>query len=133
MRELVIVDVGKAARKEPPTGVLELLLTLTRGGLCRGWTPKLKPATLAAMNEFGPLIDQLYREEILHARKMTPQQRIAAAFEFAPMAYEFMYAGIRRQHPDADDAELLRLARERIAKVRRMHEAKIYRPVEPPR
>lgn len=84
------------------------------------------------MNEFQPLIDQLYREEILHARKMTPQQRIAAAFDFAPMAYQFMYAGIRSQNPEADDAELLRLARERIAKVRRMHEAKIYRAVAVP-
>ena len=84
------------------------------------------------MNEFQPLIDQLYREEILHARKMTPQQRIAAAFEIAPLALGFMYAGIRRQHPEADDAELLRLARERIAKVRRMHEWKIYRPAEAP-
>jgi len=85
------------------------------------------------MNEFQPLIDQLYREGILSARKMTPQQRLTAAFELSPFAHSFMYAGIRGQHPDADDGELLRLARERIAKVRRCNEWKIFYPAETPR
>jgi hypothetical protein len=84
------------------------------------------------MSEFQPLIDQLYREEILRARAQTPEQRIAGAFEIAPLAHGMMYAGIRAQHPDADEAELLRLARERIAKVRRCNEWKIFRPVEWP-
>jgi hypothetical protein len=84
------------------------------------------------MSEFQPLIDQLYREEVLRARAMTPEQRITAAFEIAPLAHAFMYSGIRSQHPDVDDTELLRLARERIAKVRRCNEWKIFRPAEKP-
>ena len=35
------------------------------------------------MNEFQPLIDQLRREEVERARRMTPEQRIAAAFELS--------------------------------------------------
>ena len=85
------------------------------------------------MSEFQPLIDQLYREEILRARKMTPQQRLTAAFELSPFAHSMMYAGIRSAHPDADEKELLRLARERIAKVRRCNEWKIFRPAEVPK
>ncbi len=85
------------------------------------------------MNPHQPLMDQLYREEILRARTQTPQQRVAGAFGIAPFARAMMEAGIRSQHPDADDAEVLRLGRERIAKVRRMREWKIYRPVEAPR
>ena len=84
------------------------------------------------MNKLQPLIDELYREEILRARKQTPQERVRAAFEIAPFARAMMYAGIRRQHPQADDGELLRLARERIAKVRRINEWKIFRPAEVP-
>ena len=85
------------------------------------------------MNSHQPLIDQLYREEILRARKQTPQQRVAGAFEIAPFARGMMEAGIRSQHPGADDAEVLRLGRERIAKGRRINEWKIFRPVEAPR
>ena len=85
------------------------------------------------MSEFQPLIDQLYREEILRARQMTPEERLTAAFEIAPLAHAFMYAGIRGQHPQADEAELLRLARARIAKVRRCNEWKIFLPAEAPR
>lgn len=66
------------------------------------------------MNPHQSLIDQLYREEILHARKLTPRQRLAAAFAMAPLARRIMEAGIRRQHPGADDAEVLRIARERV-------------------
>lgn len=84
------------------------------------------------VNEFQPLIDQLYREEILRARKQTPQERVRGAFEIAPFANAMMYAGIRRQHPEADEAELLRLARERIAKVRRINEWKIFCSAEAP-
>ena len=63
-------------------------------------------------------MDQLYREEILRARTQTPQARVAGAFGIAPFARAIMEAGIRSQHPDADDAEVLRLGRERIAKDR---------------
>jgi hypothetical protein len=81
------------------------------------------------MSEFQPLIDDLYREEIERARRMTPQQRLQAACELTDLAFEMMMSGIRWQHPDANDAEVLRLARERIAIGRRNDDAGLYRPV----
>ena len=84
------------------------------------------------MNPHQPLINELYREEILRSRDQTPQERMAGAFAIAPLARALMYAGIRRQHPEADEAGLLRLARERIAKGRRMNEWKIFCPAEAP-
>lgn len=94
----------------------------------RARIPEPFPLSFGAVSEFQPLIDQLYREEILRARKQTPQERIAGAFEIAGLARSFMEAGIRLQHPTAGEAEMLELARERIAKVRRMNEWKLYRP-----
>lgn len=85
------------------------------------------------MNPHQPLMDQLYREEILRARAQTPQQRVAGAFGIAPFAHSLMMAGIRGQHPQADDAEVWRLARARIAMARRLNEWKIYRPAGLPR
>jgi hypothetical protein len=82
------------------------------------------------MNPHQPLIDQLYREEILHARKQTPQQRVTAAFELAPFAHGIMIAGIRRQHPHANEEEVWREACRRIAIARRLSEHDIYRPIE---
>lgn len=32
------------------------------------------------MNEFQPLIDQLYREKVLRARSMTPEERLTEGF-----------------------------------------------------
>ena len=85
------------------------------------------------MNPHQQLIDQLYREEILHARKLTPQQRVQGAFDLAPFAHSLMIAGIRRQYPQADDAEVQGRTRERIAIARRLNEWKMYRVVESPR
>lgn len=84
------------------------------------------------MNPHQPSIDQLYREEILRARKQTPQQRVATAFDLAPFAHAMMKAGIRSQHPQASEAELWQLARQRIAIARRLSDWRIYRPVDLP-
>lgn len=87
---------------------------------------------MEAVNEFQPLIDQLYREEILRARKMTPQEKLRATFEVTEFALSMMRGSLRHHHPNADDAEILRLGRERIAIVRRLDEWKHYRPAERP-
>lgn len=84
------------------------------------------------MSEFKPLIDQLYREEIARAREQTPAERFAGAFEITDFAFGIMESGIRAQHPDADDAEVLRIARKRLAICRAMDESKRYRRVNKP-
>ena len=37
------------------------------------------------MSEFQPLIDQLYREEVLRARKLGPQGRLRECFDLTEM------------------------------------------------
>jgi hypothetical protein len=85
------------------------------------------------VNEFQPLSEQLYREEILRARKLTPQQRLRATFEVTEFALRMMRDSIRHHHPDADAEEIVRLGRERISKVRRIDELRRYQTVERPR
>lgn len=84
------------------------------------------------MNPHQPLIDQLYREEILRARAQTPQERLRATFEVTRFALRLMRDHIRNRHPEADEQELTRLGRERIGKVRRMDEMRRYRTGQMP-
>lgn len=71
------------------------------------------------MSEFQPLIDQLYREEILRARAQTPEERIRGTFEMSELALGIMRAGVRHQFPDAPDEEVLEHCRERLRRMRR--------------
>ena len=85
-----------------------------------------------ATNPHQPLIDQLYREEILRARAQTPQERLRGTFEVTKFALRLMRDHLRNRHPHADDAELVHLGRERLGKVRRMDEMRRYRAGPPP-
>jgi hypothetical protein len=60
-------------------------------------------------------IAQLHREDLEQARRMTPEQKLLAGAELFDYACEIAKAGIRAQHPEADDEMLLKLLRERIA------------------
>lgn len=45
---------------------------------------------------------------------MTGEQRLAVALDLHEMSCDIARQGIRRQHPDADDAEIERLLRRRL-------------------
>ncbi|MGA9777420.1 MAG: hypothetical protein ACLPRE_05070 [Limisphaerales bacterium] len=47
-------------------------------------------------------------------RRMSGEQRLAVALELHELSCNIAREGIRRQHPDADDAEVERLLRRRI-------------------
>ncbi len=51
-------------------------------------------------------------------RKMTGEQRLAIALELHEMSCDIARAGIRRQHPNADAAEVERLLHHRLELVR---------------
>jgi len=67
------------------------------------------------MSEFQPLIDQLYRERILRARKRTPGERMGDVLELATM------------HFTKDNPEL----RRRLGILRRMNERGCYAEPQP--
>jgi hypothetical protein len=60
------------------------------------------------------LIDQIYREKVLRARRMSPEEKLGAAFSLFEAACEMTRAGIRAQHPDADEVRVAQLLRERL-------------------
>ena len=60
-------------------------------------------------------IDSLRQEKIEQARSMTPEQRLSAGGELFDYACWISMAGIRSQHPNADERRILELLRERVA------------------
>jgi hypothetical protein len=66
------------------------------------------------------LIDALFRDKVRAARAMTPEDRLLAGPRLFELACEITKAGIRHQHPDADEQRVLQLLRERLAWARRL-------------
>ncbi len=66
------------------------------------------------------LIEQLYREAVREAREMSPEEKLAAGAELFDYACEITLAGIRSEHPQADDEECERILEARLALGRRL-------------
>ena len=66
------------------------------------------------MNPFAALDEQIARY-----RQMTGEQRLGIALALHELACDVAREGIRTRHPDADDAEIERQLRSRIALARR--------------
>ena len=60
------------------------------------------------------LADEIYRERILRARAMLPEQKLLAGIELFRRACEIMADGIRSQFPEADEARVQQILRERL-------------------
>jgi hypothetical protein len=71
-------------------------------------------------SEFQPLIDELYREEVLAARIMPVEEKLMLGERLFRWACEVTLAGIRNQNPEADEAECQRILRDRIELGKRM-------------
>lgn len=52
-------------------------------------------------------------------RRMTPEQRLAKAFELSDMTHEALQAGLAQRYPAASDAELHTIYMERLERCRR--------------
>ena len=83
---------------------------------------KETPAPYAPPPETQRLIDELYREEVLEARAMTPEQKLLAGEELFLFACSITMAGIRNQFPEADEAERKRILQSRIDLQRKLDE-----------
>jgi len=66
-----------------------------------------------------PKID-LWKEEILRARKMTVADKLALGGDLFDAACEVAISGIRAQHGDLPPQALLKLLRKRLALARRL-------------
>jgi hypothetical protein len=69
------------------------------------------------------LIDELYRQDIRHARSMTEDEKLRLSVDLFDIGLELVRSGIRSQHPDADAGTVERLLDERLALGRRLEAA----------
>jgi hypothetical protein len=63
---------------------------------------------------------QLYLEEVLAARAMSPEDKLLAGPRLFDFACRIAVDGIRQQFPEADEERVLEILRERIELGRRL-------------
>jgi hypothetical protein len=68
------------------------------------------------------LLDELYRQEVLQARAMPPEEKLLAGERLFAWACEITLTGIRGQFPEATEGQCLELLKQRLA-LRRQWEA----------
>jgi hypothetical protein len=59
-------------------------------------------------------MDDSFWEEVERSKRMTPEQRFQTTLDLIDLVHQFRVAGIRRDFPNADDAEVLAILRKRI-------------------
>ncbi len=69
------------------------------------------------MESIAVTADFLYREEIVRARAMAPEDKLLEGPRLFERACRVMRDGIRHQHPDLDDAGVQALLRARLDRV----------------
>jgi hypothetical protein len=69
------------------------------------------------------LLDELYRQEVVRARSMPPEDKLMAGPRLFEMACQITRSGIRQQYPDADERRVEEILRERLALRRVLEEA----------
>ena len=72
------------------------------------------PAPVSSAVPTPQLLDALYREEVLEARAMSPEQKFLLGEELFHYACSITLSGIRHQFPEADEAECRRILRKRV-------------------
>ncbi len=68
------------------------------------------------------LVDAFYRERVHRARREAPEAKLLAGPELFEMACEIARAGIRHQHPDADEAQVEAILTRRLAIKKRLEQ-----------
>jgi hypothetical protein len=67
-------------------------------------------------------IDDIDRGKILRAARTPLGEKLLSGADLFEEVYRRMAAGVRMQHPDADDAAVLDLVRRRLDRLRRLEE-----------
>jgi hypothetical protein len=66
------------------------------------------------------LVDDIYRERVLRARRTLPEVKFFDGPELFERACKIMAAGVRDQFPDADDLKVQEILRQRLEITRRL-------------
>ena len=75
------------------------------------------------MNPTPQLLAQLHADKHDAARRHTPEQKLFAGAELFDYAAEITKAGIRAQHPHADESQVTQLLRDRLALAARLEQS----------
>lgn len=70
------------------------------------------------------LVDAIYRERVLRARRTPPERKFLAGAELFETGCQVMAAGIRHQNPDADERQVREILLQRLALGRRLRDAR---------
>jgi hypothetical protein len=68
------------------------------------------------------LIDDIYRERVLRARRTPPEEKFLAGPRLFAWSCRLMAEGIRNEYPDADEQRIQQILRERLALLRRLRQ-----------
>lgn len=68
------------------------------------------------------LQDSIYREKVLRARRMTPEERFDSGFELTNHAFALMLGGAMAQLGLNDEAEGRQALKDRLARLRAVHD-----------
>lgn len=66
------------------------------------------------------LLIDLYRERVLQARQTPPEEKLLGGARLFDYACRITIAGIRDQHPDADEQQIRAILAQRLALRRRL-------------
>ncbi len=86
-------------------------------------TPTSTAAESDAIRELTPA--RMFWEEIREAQAMSPEDRLFAGARLFDLATEVCKAGIRAQHPDANEEEVSRIFQKRLALQERIERAEL--------
>ena len=68
----------------------------------------------------------LFRADILSARRTPPEQRVMDGLRLFEMSCEISKSGLRADHPEADEAEIARMLSDLLKRQRRIEEWGVY-------
>ena len=81
-----------------------------------------QPAPYAPPPATQRLIDELYREELIEARAMAPEEKVLAGQRLFEAACRITLAGIHNQFPENSEARCREILRQRLEYQRRLEE-----------
>ena len=79
--------------------------------------------------ELKALQDAIYRDKVMRARAMTPAERLTEVLELSNDIFTWMHSGAMAQCKLVDENDGWEEVSRRLAKLRRLHEHGIYKPV----
>ena len=82
------------------------------------------------MNPSQNLVDQLYRQKILLARRISPDEKLLDGMRLFERSCGLMADGIRDELPEANEQQVRDTLIGRISRLRQIDECGLYKPLK---